>query len=119
MLRYFNGDEIKDGDICTSFSPRTFVRLFFVISDGTNLKYKDLLSTDAKDTKKKDFTKLKSGKGLKHNSFELLTRKEDWQKILNELANIASKMNFDMDYTIPDGILDAWTGGNRAKDATS
>lgn len=115
MLRYFSGELIKDGDICTSISPRTLIRLYYVITDGTILRYKDLLSTDAKEVRKRDFISLKSGKGKKHKLFELLIRKEDWQKIITKLADKASKIDLTMNYTLPEGILEAWTGGNRAK----
>jgi len=110
MLRYVDGQEVKDGDLCSSSQRRTVVRLFYVKTDGTIMHIKDLLSTNVKQIKDEDFDNLKSGKGKKHQDFELLSRKEDWTKILTRLCQIAGDKSFDMDYELPEKIVEAWTG---------
>jgi len=109
MLRYVDGQLIQNNDLCSSSRRRTLVRLFFVKTDGTIMQVRDLLSTDIKQIKDTEFAELKSGKGKKHFDLELVSREEDWAKILNKLSQIAFDKVFEMDYEIPDKVTEAWT----------
>jgi len=113
MLRYANGDEILDGDLCTTVHRATFVRLYFVVSDGVTLRLRELLSTRLREIKPKDFVELKSGKGKKHDNLNLIMRKDNWTLILNKLAEKANKIDLDKDFSLPDNILEAWTRTNK------
>ena len=115
MLRYADGEIIKDGDICTTSKHKTFARLFYVRTDGTVFQYKTLLNTKFTQTKDKDSVTLKSGKGKKFDNFELLIRQEEWEKILEKLANKADKLCLDLDYEIPEKMLKKWTVNETSK----
>jgi len=110
MLRYIDGQEIQDGDLCSSSRHRTLVRLFLVKISGDIMRVKDLLSTHVKEIKDRDFRELKSGKGKKHLDFELIMRQNDWLVILNKLAQLAGDKQEAMEYEkLPDKIIEAWT----------
>ena len=104
---YFDGKEIRDGDIMTTLDSTFYILIHVSIHDGKLYK-QDLTTNGEKEIIGEKVTKLNDDKLTKFNNFRLLMRKEEWEKLHAKMIEKIGHLTTEAVEKINQEIVDFW-----------